>query len=190
MPAWSSTAIRVKPSFRKLFLSLTGPTSMKMSSVIRIQLQLFLGAAILLSSSAHGQLGPRAVSGLAPQSDIQQPLPLEQAFPFYVSAVSPGKYKVSWDLPQGHYLYRHAFDFKLSQRPASEALAVDFSMPDGLKKTDQFFGEIEAYYGQQAIDLSLSTVPGPDARIYIHYQGCADWGFCYPPQRIEFLLNP
>ena len=63
-------------------------------------------------------------------------------------------------------------------------------MPDGLKKTDQFFGEIEAYYGQLAIDLSLSTVPGPDARIYIHYQGCADWGFCYPPQRFEFLLNP
>ncbi len=171
-------------------LNKTGQTRMKMSSLIGIQLQLLLGAALLLSSSAHGQLGPRSVSGLAPQSDIQQPLPLEQAFPFYVSAVSPGKYKVFWDLPQGHYLYRHAFDFTLSQRLDSEALAVDFSMPDGLKKTDQFFGEIEAYYGQLAIDLSLSTVPGPDARIYIHYQGCADWGFCYPPQRFEFLLNP
>ena len=63
-------------------------------------------------------------------------------------------------------------------------------MRDGLKKNDQFFGDIEAYYGQLDIDLSLNTVPSPNARIFIHYQGCADWGFCYPPQRFEFLLNP
>ena len=95
-----------------------------------------------------------------------------------------------WDLPPGHYLYRHAFNFTLSQNAESEELEVDYELPEGLKKTDQFFGDIEAYYGRLDIDLSLSTVPNPDARILIYYQGCADWGFCYPPQRFEFLLNP
>jgi len=163
---------------------------MKMSSMFRTQLLLVLGFFLLTANIAHAQLVPRSISGLASQSESPQPLSLEQAFPFYVSAVSPRRYKVVWDLPEGHYLYRHAFDFTLSQRADSEALPIDFTMPDGLKKNDQFFGDIEAYYGQLTIDLSLSTVPGPNARIHIHYQGCADWGFCYPPQRFEFLLNP
>jgi|TARA_B110000444_G_scaffold113161_1_gene106752 thiol:disulfide interchange protein DsbD len=115
---------------------------------------------------------------------------VELAFPFYVSAASPGRYKIIWNLPDGHYLYRHAFQFTLSQQADSEELPVEVTIPDGLKKSDQFFGDIEAYYGQLDIGLSLTTVPGPNARIFIDYQGCADWGFCYPPQRFEFLLSP
>jgi len=163
---------------------------MKMSSVFRITLTLLLGTFLLAGNIAYAQLTPRTISGLASQPTSPQPLPLEQAFPFYVSAVSPGRYKIVWNLPDDHYLYRHAFEFTLSQQVDSAELPVEVTMPDGLKKNDQFFGDIEAYYGQLAIDLSLSTVPGPDARIFIHYQGCADWGFCYPPQRFEFLLNP
>jgi len=163
---------------------------MKMSISFRIKLTLLLGVSLLLGSAAQAQLTPRSVSGLAAQPNYDQPLPLEQAFPFYVSAVSPGRYKIVWNLPDGHYLYRHAFEFTLSQQVDSEELPIEVTMPDGLKKNDQFFGDIEAYYGQLDIDLSLGTVPGPDARILIRYQGCADWGFCYPPQRFEFLLNP
>lgn len=163
---------------------------MKMSNMFRIKLILLLGAVLLAGNAAQAQLTPRTISGLAAQPTSPQPLPLQQAFPFYVSAVSPGRYKIVWNLPDGHYLYRHAFEFTLSQQADSEELPVEFTLPDGLKKNDQFFGDIEAYYGQLDVDLSLSTVPGPDARIFIRYQGCADWGFCYPPQRFEFLLNP
>ena len=163
---------------------------MKMRAVFQIVLTLLFSTFLLAGNVAQAQLTPRAVSGLAAQTAYPQPLPLEQAFPFYVSAISPGRYKIVWDLPDGHYLYRHAFEFTLSQQADSEQLPVESLMPDGLKKNDQFFGDIEAYYGHLDIDLSLSTVPGPDARIFIHYQGCADWGFCYPPQRFEFLLTP
>ncbi|PCI76829.1 MAG: hypothetical protein COB20_09745 [SAR86 cluster bacterium] len=163
---------------------------MKMSPVFRISLTLLLSTFLFAGNLAYAQLTPRTVSGLAAQPASPQPLPLEQAFPFYVSVVSPGRYKIVWNLPDGHYLYRHAFEFTLSAQVDSQELPVEFRMPDGLKKNDQFFGDIEAYYGRLDIDLRLSTVPGPDARIFIHYQGCADWGFCYPPQRFEFLLNP
>lgn len=163
---------------------------MKMSISLGIKLTLLLSGSLFVGSVAQAQLTPRSISGLEAKPTYDQPLPLEQAFPFYVSAVSPGRYKLVWDLPDGHYLYRHAFEFTLAQQVDSEELPVESTMPDGLKKNDQFFGDIEAYYGQLDIDLSLSTVPGPDARIFIHYQGCADWGFCYPPQRFEFLLNP
>lgn len=162
---------------------------MKMSLTNRLGL-ISLSAILLLSSSVYAQLGIRTNSGLSSQSDIQQPLPLDQAFPFYVSAVSPGRFAIVWNLAEGHYLYRHAFNFSLSQQADAEEIEVDFVLPDGLKKNDQFFGDIEAYYGQLNVELSLTTVPGPDAQLFIYYQGCADWGFCYPPQRFEYPLNP
>lgn len=154
------------------------------------KLTLLCGLLLLLASGAHAQLGVRSNSGLSSTLDTERPLPVEQAFPFYISAEGSDRFKVVWDLPAGHYLYRHAFDFTLSQGADSEELAVDYSLPAGLKKNDQFFGDIEAYYGQLDVALSLNSAAGPDARLYIYYQGCADWGFCYPPQRFEFLLNP
>ena len=163
---------------------------MKTSSAFRISLTLLLGTLLLADNVAQAQLTPRTISGLEVQSISPQPLPVAQAFPFYVSAASPGRYKIVWSLPDGHYLYRHAFQFTLSQQADSAELPIEVTMPDGLKKNDQFFGDIEAYYGQLDIDLSLSTMPKSNARIFIDYQGCADWGFCYPPQRFEFLLNP
>jgi thiol:disulfide interchange protein DsbD len=118
------------------------------------------------------------------------PLELEQAFPFFVSEVSPGHLRVTWDIAEGHYLYRHAFDFSLRQSLESESVAVLFSLPDGVAKTDQFFGKIEAYYDLMSAELELGTVPGPATVLLIQYQGCAEWGFCYPPQRAEFKLIP
>ena len=163
---------------------------MKINSTFRIILTLLFGSVLLAGKVAQAQLAPRTISGLEAQPISPQPLSVELAFPFYVSAASPGRYKIVWNLPDGHYLYKHAFQFTLSQQADSEELPVEVTIPDGLKKSDQFFGDIEAYYGQLDIGLSLTTVPGPNARIFIDYQGCADWGFCYPPQRFEFLLSP
>ena len=148
----------------------------------------FLSLALsLLSSAASAQLSGRTFSGFSTQPE---PLPLEKAFPYFVSIVSPGRLRVTWNLADDHYLYRHAFGFTMKQSSEAEALEVDFSLPAGLKKNDQFFGDIEAYYNDLNVELSLSTVPGPDAILVIEYQGCADWGFCYPPQTVEFLLSP
>ena len=98
--------------------------------------------------------------------------------------------RVTWNLADGHYLYRHAFNFTMKQNEGSEVLDVNALIPSGLKKTDQFFGQIEAYYERVSVDLNLTTVPSPEAFLIIEYQGCADWGFCYPPQETLFKLTP
>ena len=143
------------------------------------------------TGTAYGQLGPPSFRGISSLEQLQpSPLPLEQAFPFYVSEVSPGKMRVTWNLADGHYLYRHAFNFIMKQNEGSEVLDVNALIPSGLKKTDQFFGQIEAYYERVSVDLNLTTVPSPEAFLIIEYQGCADWGFCYPPQKTLFKLTP
>ncbi|NKB33530.1 MAG: hypothetical protein GKR91_10580 [Pseudomonadales bacterium] len=137
------------------------------------------------------QLDRPAITSFTQQNQAQPvPLPLEQAFPYFVSELSPGKYRVTWNLAAGHYLYRHAFQFTLRQSESGDSISVDYVLPDGIQKTDQFFGQIEAYYNLVNVDLELTTVPGPDAELVIQYQGCADWGFCYPPQRSPFKLQP
>ena len=88
------------------------------------------------------------------------------------------------------YLYRHAFQFLLVQGEDKREQSIAFTLPEGVQKTDQFFGDIEAFYGDVSVNLSLPTVPRPEALIVIEYQGCADWGFCYPPQRESLALIP
>lgn len=149
----------------------------------------------LCSNFLMAQLLPRSTSALSTQSaTVPVPLSMEEAFPFYVSEVSPGRLRIDWILASEHYLYRHAFKFSMTAAAtgAGQAgtISVDFVLPEGLKRTDQFFGEIVAYYDTVSVDISLTTVPGPDSILIIEYQGCADWGFCYPPQRAEHRLNP
>ena len=153
----------------------------------------FLLCAALLANLALAQLTPRT-SGSLDQLDNSigrnRPLPLEQAFPYFLSETSPGHYRVTWDPAPGHYLYRHAFSFSLKPTADAQPVSVEFTLPNGLKKTDQFFGEIEAYYEQVSAEIILNAEPGPEASLIIEYQGCADWGFCYPPQRSSYKFTP
>jgi len=154
---------------------------------------------LLFSASASlcvAQFDTRPPSGLESRSlGNPQPLSQEQAFPFYVSETGPNQLRITWTPASGHYLYRHAFAFSLqttaetSQQTVDLAL-TDVSLTDGLRKTDQFFGDIEAYYDTVSADIVLPEYSGTGAILLIQFQGCADWGFCYPPQRREFALTP
>ena len=148
-----------------------------------------LTISLLFISTAIAQLTPTGGSNLL-SGDRPRPLPIDQAFPFYVSLSSPETLQVSWQIAEGHYLYRQQFGFALKQNNESEAVSISFTLPDGLKKQDQFFGDIEAYYEGVTATLNLNTDQLSTAILVIQYQGCAEWGFCYPPQSTEYPLNP
>ncbi len=164
---------------------------------------------LLFSASASlcvAQFDTRPPSGLESRSSgNSQPLIQEQAFPFYVSETGQNQLRITWTPASGHYLYRHAFAFSLqntgegSQQnlgvtttdvTLTEVALTDVTLTDGLRKTDQFFGDIEAYYDTVSADIVLPDLSGTGAILLIQFQGCADWGFCYPPQRREFPLTP
>ena len=152
---------------------------------------LFTLCLLGLPLTAWSQLDRNSITSLTQENQQQMvPLSLKEAFPYFVSELSPGKYRINWVLAQGHYLYRHALQFSLLQTEGGDSLPVNYELPDGVQKTDQFFGQIEAYYNLLSIDLNLTTVPEPEAGLMIQYQGCAEWGFCYPPQRAFFKLLP
>ena len=146
----------------------------------------------MLSALLPGLLGlpalaqPGGLPTLNEDRSRPRPLPQAEAFPWYVSEAEAGQWQVTWNPAPGHYLYRHGFAF--SVQTDADAEAVAFELPPGLARTDQFFGAIEAYYGQVTATLDLPAGTPTGATLWVEYQGCADWGFCYPPQRQAFSL--
>ncbi|SBV36889.1 Cytochrome C biogenesis transmembrane region family protein [uncultured Stenotrophomonas sp.] len=107
-------------------------------------------------------------------------LPVDQAFALRAEAISRDRIELHWDIAPGYYLYRHRTSVKAG--PGFDAGAL--RMPDGEKKHDEFFGDVETYHRQLQATLPGSAAPGIDTvTLEVRYQGCADAGVCYPPQK-------
>ncbi len=141
-------------------------------------------AVLALAAPAPAQLPERSTGAL--ENNSQRVLPMDEAFPWHVSEAAPGQFRVVFRPAPEHYLYRHAFRFRLQTGAEEKPLA--YQLPPGLEKTDQFFGDIVAYYDQVTAELEMIEDFPEGAALLIEYQGCADWGFCYPPQQARFEL--
>ncbi|MEX1993820.1 MAG: protein-disulfide reductase DsbD [Steroidobacteraceae bacterium] len=130
-----------------------------------------LAVAVSAGASAQGLLGPT--------SNQDQFLPVDEAFVFTASADGGEQIALDWRIEPGYYLYRH----RISARTSTPGFALgDVAMPDGKKKTDEFFGDVEVYY--DALSATVALTRQADAatlEIAVSYQGCADAGLCYPP---------
>ena len=106
-------------------------------------------------------------------------LPVREAFRLSLVEATPGQVTLRFVAADGYYLYRHRFAFRTDEPGVTLGEA---QLPDGVQKVDDYFGEIEAYYG--ILDIRL-PVDNPDNRpfnLHVSYQGCADKGLCYPPE--------
>ena len=90
---------------------------------------------------------------------------------------------LQWVIAPEYYLYRHAFKAKASDSEGS--IAANLVVPDGLAKTDEFFGDVEVYY--DALRPLLPWREQPSWRKLSDLPGCADAGLCYPPETKSFL---
>lgn len=107
-------------------------------------------------------------------------LPVEQAFQLRASAPARDHITLHWTIAPGYYLYRHRTS--ATADPAFHATALQ--LPEGVKKHDPYFGEVQTYHNR--LDGRLPGQPEPALRrvaVEVHYQGCADAGVCYPPQK-------
>jgi thioredoxin:protein disulfide reductase len=129
--------------------------------------------ALLVSGAvtAQGLLGP--------VSNEDQFLPVDQAFVFTALADGGDRVLLDWQVAPGYYLYRH----RTSAKTETPGFALgDIAMPDGEKKTDEFFGDVEVYYGILSATVPVTRPEGASSfEIQVSYQGCADAGLCYPP---------
>lgn len=112
--------------------------------------------------------------------DEKDLLPVDQAFALTATAPERGQVHLQFKIAPGYYLYRHRTSVKAD--PAFNAGALQ--MPKGDKHHDDFFGEVETY--RERLQATLPGAPTDAAgtiSLEVRYQGCADAGVCYPPQK-------
>lgn len=107
-------------------------------------------------------------------------LPVDQAFALTAQARDREHIEVRFDIAPGYYLYRHRTSVKADAAFTAEAL----QMPAGKKHHDDFFGEVETYRERLTAVLPGKAADGADSvTLEVRFQGCADAGVCYPPQK-------
>jgi len=106
-------------------------------------------------------------------------LPVREAFRLSLVEATPEQITLRFVAAEGYYLYRHRFAFKTDQ---SGVVIGEPKLPAGVPKVDDYFGEIEAYYGIVDVELPLTNPDNRPFVLQVSYQGCADKGLCYPPE--------
>lgn len=114
-------------------------------------------------------------------------LPVDEAFDLRVTLQPNQTILARWEIADGYYLYRHQFAALLDALDSGAQLGEP-RLPDGKEKVDEFFGDVEVYYGAVAMQIPVVGTLPDTAKVIIGYQGCADAGLCYPPERRTFIV--
>lgn len=116
-----------------------------------------------------------AQASLFGQSTGNQFVPVDQAFAFDFKQQND-KLTLSWQIRPGYYLYRQQIKLVPQQ-----ATLGPFELPAGITHKDEFFGEVAIFKEPLALVIPLLKA-ADNASLSVTYQGCAEAGFCYPPE--------
>ena len=108
-------------------------------------------------------------------------LPIDTAYPLSVTRLSETRIEVRWAIADGYYLYKHRMG---ADAPNAGIVLQPLQLPPGKAYRDEFFGDVETYRQEVAAVLALDNPQGLGyVEFTLKYQGCADIGICYPPQK-------
>ncbi len=113
----------------------------------------------------------------------------EQAFEFSASVKNGNTIYVSWEIAPNYYLYREKIKLELLN---SEGVKLgDYSIPNGLPKHDEAFGDVEILSEDLNFNVSLwrEDHGAQTIRLRAYFQGCAERGVCYPPMTKDVMLD-
>jgi thiol:disulfide interchange protein DsbD len=156
-------------------------------STLRVWLVLLWLVLCGIAVSTQAQTLPGSGRGLlsAPTPSF---LAVDEAFRWYTSLPQTGVIGVHWQIVDGHYLYKDKFAFLLRSNAGEQTLTAEF--PPASAHEDEFFGAVDVYFTDMSVLLRLpqGLTSGP-VTLVMEYQGCAEAGLCYTPQRREISLE-
>ena len=114
-------------------------------------------------------------AGLFDAPGRSQFVPADRAFVFDFQQ-NQHDLNLSWQVKDGYYLYRKQISITPSQADIAEV-----KLPPGVWHEDEFYGKSEIYRKQLNIPVTVNQAKS-GATLTVTYQGCADAGFCYPPE--------
>ncbi|MDO2449855.1 protein-disulfide reductase DsbD [Enterobacter vonholyi] len=130
--------------------------------------QRFLTLILLLCSTS-------VFAGLFDAPGRSNFIPADQAFVFDFQQ-NQHDLTLNWQVKEGYYLYRK----QVSITPAQASVGA-LQMPAGEWHEDEFYGKSEIYRQRMIVPVTVNQAD-KGATLTVTYQGCADAGFCYPPE--------
>jgi thiol:disulfide interchange protein DsbD len=124
----------------------------------------------------------QAFAGLFDAQNKTQFVPVDQAFAFDFQQ-SDRQLTLNWQIKPGYYLYRQ----QIKVVPTSADIAP-LAIPKGTWHEDEFYGKTEIFTQQLNLPITINSA-GKGSAISVTYQGCAEAGFCYPPETRVVPLN-
>ena len=115
-------------------------------------------------------------------------LPSKEAFQFNSQVKEGNRLLLSWDIANGYYLYLKKFKF--SSLTPGIMISNSVFPPSEIKKSH--VGVVEEVYRNHVdieIQLQKQSSNIDNLNLEIIYQGCADKGVCYMPDKKALLLN-
>ena len=114
----------------------------------------------------------------------------DEAFQLNLESAGEGMLVARFLIAKGYYLYRDKMGY--AQVDGSAKLG-SYTLPPGLAKQDDYFGNVEIYEDEVNVLLPVSVnhLPMPGAAtiaLVATYQGCAEKGICYPPIEKSFSM--
>ncbi|MEG9609258.1 protein-disulfide reductase DsbD [Citrobacter portucalensis] len=114
-------------------------------------------------------------AGLFDAPGRSQFVPADRAFVFDFQQ-NQHDMNLTWQVKDGYYLYRKQISITPSQADIAEV-----KLPPGVWHEDEFYGKSEIYRKQLTVPITVNQAKS-GATLTVTYQGCADAGFCYPPE--------
>ena len=111
-------------------------------------------------------------------------LPVAEAFKLDYT-IAQGKLVLHWQVADTYYLYEERFKFSAD---GGIAIAPVYS-PGKMKYDELFERETMVHYHEVSASFDLQGITNA-FNLKLEYQGCADAGLCYPPQKLTLTIDP
>jgi thiol:disulfide interchange protein DsbD len=113
----------------------------------------------------------------------------EQAFEFSANVKNGNTIYVNWEIAPNYYLYREKIKLELVN---SDGVKLgDYTIPNGLPKHDEAFGDVEVLSEDLNFNVPLwrEDHGAQTVKLRAYFQGCAERGVCYPPMTKDVMLD-
>ncbi len=116
------------------------------------------------------------------------PLPVDQAFPLKAWSPNLKTVIVEWNVQPGYYLYKDRIHIMAADNNPVRLGAPQF--PPSQVHSSPILGKFSAFEGITQVKIPLLSQPTGNFSLQVQYQGCAQKGYCYPPQNRIMNVTP
>jgi thioredoxin:protein disulfide reductase len=124
---------------------------------------------------------------ITPLFTFANPPPAEEVFQLTARQMDPNTFTLNWQIKDGFFLYQERI--KLDAAAGTNLHLGTIVFPKALQKTNAQGKTYEIYRNELTLPIPVLGVRAGESLITVHYQGCSDDGFCYPPQTQDIKLT-